>query len=184
MRTVRCSVHLSCHAHPLPHIPLCNACPLPLLCTPPTMHAPTMHTPCHTWTCYACPLPCMPHPAMHASHHATPSAHMPPTTHAPPTPLPHTHTLVDRILDTRLWEHYLSATFPNSLFVYWDSETSIEVTISRITYSEAVLTTSDMFARSLFLPFVHCTQFRPSPSYNLDELMSHQLPTNWSGPKL
>ena len=123
MRTVRYNGHLSCRAHPPATHPTLRCMP------PPT----AMHTPCHTCTCYACLPPCM-----HPSPHMPPSPYMPPTTHALPshTPTTHTHTLVDRILDTRLWKHYLSAIFPNSLFVYWDSETSIEVTISRMTYSE------------------------------------------------
>ena len=89
MHTVRCSGRLSCHA--APH---CHA-------YPPATHAPTMHPP-----------PCMPPPCS------------PPATHAPPPPCmatlpcmlplamhpPHACPPVDRILDTRLWKHYLPAT--------------------------------------------------------------------------
>ena len=107
MRTVRCSVHLSCHAHPLPHIPLCNACPLPLLCTPATMHAPTMNTPAthgpvmHA-PCHACPtLPCMP-PTMHPLQHTCPPPHM-----LPPHPY-HTHT--------PLWTEFLTHACENITF--------------------------------------------------------------------
>ena len=61
----------------------------PLPCTPPTMQAPTMHTPCH-----ACPLPCMP-PAMHAPPPCMPlpPCHTcPPATHAPLPHMPPCHT--------------------------------------------------------------------------------------------
>ena len=63
---------------------------------PPTTHAPcdarppphmppAMHTPSAMHApCHACPLPCMPHYVCHPS--------------------------VDRMLDTHLWKHYLSAT--------------------------------------------------------------------------
>ena len=119
MRTVRCSGHACsplprmhphyhayncCHTCPLPCIPPCHSCPLPctpLLCIPPLPCMPlAMHVPHHTH-----PLPCMPpyrthpvphtHPTMHASCHTHPLPHMLP---------------MDRILDTRLWKHYLSAT--------------------------------------------------------------------------
>ena len=92
MRTVHCIGRLSCHACPLPRMsPLpCTAFPLP-------------HTPCH-----ACPLPCT-HP-----HYAFSLPLTPPATQAPPLPphmpLPCTPSPVDRILDTYLSKHYLSAT--------------------------------------------------------------------------
>ena len=85
IHTVRCSGRLSCHAHPLAmHTPSCHAHPPPAMHAP-AIHAPTMHAPCHTHP-----------PAMHAPHHAH--------------PLPCTPPPVDRIFDTRLWKHYLSAT--------------------------------------------------------------------------
>ena len=78
----------------------------------PAMHPSVMHTPCHTYPSGYVKmrsyymdktgvLPCIP-----PLHHACPTA-------APPH---HAHTLLcippnlDRILDTRLWKHYLSAT--------------------------------------------------------------------------
>ena len=88
MRTIRLSGRLSCHACPMPHIPL-------TMHMPPAMHA---LPPCML-------LPCM--PPTHAPCHTCPPSHMPPS----PMPLAtHAHPLVDRILDTRLWKHYLSAT--------------------------------------------------------------------------
>ena len=85
MRTVRCCGHLSCHT-----------CLLP--CIPPVMHTPHHAHPCHI-PHHTHPLPCMPpchaHPATHAHCHAHPH---------------HAHPPVDRILDTCLWKHYLSAT--------------------------------------------------------------------------
>ena len=112
MRTIHCSgrlschtcplptTHTHCHAYPLPHMPACHTCCLP--CTCPLSHMP----PCHK---------CL--PATHAPCHA----HVPyhtcsPAMHAPPPPTvcvppPATHTpSIDRILDTRLWKHNLSAT--------------------------------------------------------------------------
>ena len=90
MRTVHCSGRLSCHA-----------CPPPMPHMSPAMHAPLPCTPYF----HACPPPHMPPPCMsltmHAPHH-TPIPCTPPTTHALPP--------VDRIPDTRLWKHYLSAT--------------------------------------------------------------------------
>ena len=96
---VPCHTCLPCHAHPR-HTSL------------PTMHAsPAMHTPYH-----ACPLPHNP-PAMHAPCHTSPLPCMPPATHAPchtwPPALHSPHQAsppVDRILDRRLWKHYLSGT--------------------------------------------------------------------------
>ena len=79
------TTHTCCHTYPPLCMPLCHAHPPP---PPHTMHAPH-HTCLH--------LPCMP-TAMH-----TPLPHMPPPTmHATPP--------VDKILDTCLWKHYLSAT--------------------------------------------------------------------------
>ena len=59
--------------------------------------SPTMHA----------PLPQMPSsPTMHTSRHEAPQPpHMPPLPRTPPPNIP-----PDRILDTRLWKHYLSAT--------------------------------------------------------------------------
>ena len=73
----------SCHTRPLAaHV-------LPLPHTPHAMHIPLPHMPpCHAYL-----------PATHA-YHACPQPHLPLTTHTP----------MDRILDTRLWKHYLPAT--------------------------------------------------------------------------
>ena len=109
---------------------------IPVGCVPSTAVAisPATHTPYHA-PLHTHHLPCTP-PAMHTPCHACLPAthvsqpHMPPchaclpTTHAPlPCMSPchkcltaiqaphHAHPpLVDRILDTRLWKHYLSAT--------------------------------------------------------------------------
>ena len=84
MPTVRCSDHLSCQAH-----------------MPPS---PAIHIPCHTHPCHACPPATNALPTMHAPCHTH--------THALPCIPPcHTHPFpLDRILGTRLWKHYLSAT--------------------------------------------------------------------------
>ena len=60
MHTDRCSGCLSCHAHPLPHMPPpCHACP------PPAMHTALPHRApfaMHTSLCHTCPpLPCTHH---------------------------------------------------------------------------------------------------------------------------
>ena len=84
MRTVRCSGHLSCHAHP------------------PAMHSPAMYAPCH-----ACPLSCMPpchtrlpchaHPLPYFPCHTCPLPHMPPTMQSPAThaSLPRVNKITD-----------------------------------------------------------------------------------------
>ena len=103
MGIVHCSGHLSCHKRmPPPR----HTCPLP--CMPPC-HA---YPPCHTHPLgHTCPLPCMPpclaYPLCHACspRHTCPLPCMTPC-HAcslPPAPM-------DRVLDTYLWKHYLSAT--------------------------------------------------------------------------
>ena len=85
MHTICCSGHLSCHTCPMPNMSPTMYTTLPCM-------SPAKHTPCHT-----CPLPCMPStPTTYATCHACPPPHMPPS--------------VDRILDTCLWKHYLSAT--------------------------------------------------------------------------
>ena len=114
------AMHNPCHTCPPPPcMSPCHACPLS--CKPP----------CHAHPCHACP------PAMHtpqpqippAMHAATTDALLPctpPATHAPlpcmsPLPcMPTCHACLnppasspgqkDRILETRLWKHYLSAT--------------------------------------------------------------------------
>ena len=99
MCTVHCSGCFSCYA----------GSPSPP-CTPPTTHAPLpcMH-PCHTCplpcTPPMPPLPCTPLPCMPPATHTPLSCmwHAPSAMQAPPPPL-------NRILDTRLWKHYISAT--------------------------------------------------------------------------
>ena len=71
MCTIRCSGHLSCHTHPLPHIPS-HAHPPPLRMPLPHM-PPTMNVPYH-----ACPPPCIPPSCM-----APTLPHMPPAIPAP-----------------------------------------------------------------------------------------------------
>ena len=116
-RTVRCSGHFSSHgrtpaavaispamdARPLPCMP-------PLPCTPSAMHASLPCTPPATHAPH--PPSCMPS-TTHTTAMHTPCCAWPPAMHAPcltcsprRAPLPS----VDRIIDTRLWKHYLSAT--------------------------------------------------------------------------
>ena len=83
---------LPCHANPLPRMhepcmPPCHACHpathAPLPCTPPSIHAPATHAPCHAHP-HTCPLAC---PHMHAMPpcHVCPLPCMPPATYAAPT---------------------------------------------------------------------------------------------------
>ena len=87
MRTVRCSGHLSCHAHTLPCMPPCHV-------DSHTMHAPR---PCMP-SCHACPLPCMP-PCHTCTLPCTPPYHAHPlpcmlsATHAPTNDTPLCHAL-------------------------------------------------------------------------------------------
>ena len=91
IRTVRCRGCLSCYTR---------------LPTPSTMHAPLRPT---------CPLPHMP-PLLHVPppsplHHACPHYHIcSPSSHTLPSPCIIPPPTMDRILDTRLWKHYLSVT--------------------------------------------------------------------------
>ena len=79
-----------CHACPPPCMPPCHTCWPHHAHTPLCMPACQMHSlPCMTPTmspCFACPC----------------HAHTPPAMHTPPP--------VNRILDTRLWKHYLFPT--------------------------------------------------------------------------
>ena len=105
MRIARCKCHFSCHTchpchvcPPATHAPLPCTAPHPPPCTPPARHPPP-HMPRHAMHA---PLLCMP-PSMH-----TVPPHMPPATHPLPPCMP--PPPVNRILDTRLWKHYLAAT--------------------------------------------------------------------------
>ena len=84
---------------------VCIPCPPPPHMPPathaPAMHAPATHTPCHT-----CPLPHMP-PAMHVACHEHPSE--------------------DRILDTRLWKHYLPATSLRAVNMWYSINLAISL---------------------------------------------------------
>ena len=87
---------------------------IPAECVPSAsvVISPAMHAPCHTYPppC-ACPLPCM--PPMHAPLWCMPPCDACPLSRIPPPPMPLATLsphLVDRILDTCLWKHYLSAT--------------------------------------------------------------------------
>ena len=127
-----CHTSPTTHRHPtLPHMAPCHACTpchaCPLPCMPPTMHAPTMHAPCHACPpllhmppchtcplpfmspchactpCHACPLPCTHPSATHAPLPCMPPCHacLPamhaPAMHAPCQACPPS---VNRITDT------------------------------------------------------------------------------------
>ena len=128
MRNVRCSGRLSCHACPLPCMPLphmasslCMPPPLPhmppLPHTPPSscMPPPPCTPPCHAHLPPATHTPCHANlPAMHAPCHVCPSLpHMPPPLpYMPPFTM---HAFLPGMPpcgqnDRRLWKHYLSTT--------------------------------------------------------------------------
>ena len=143
MRTAHCSGRLSCHAHPLPHMPPATHVPLP--CTPPchacppTTHVPGMHTPPCMPLCHACSLPCSPpwhaYPLCHVCHPATPPPTMPTPCHAcpslcrPPLPCtpPATHAPLSRTSPpvNRITDTFKNITFPQlrlrALISFWYS---------------------------------------------------------------
>ena len=142
MHTVRCSGRLSCHAHPLPlqHTPPVMHAPLPCMplpCTapyhpwPPAMHmlpaihAPLPHMPPATHSpCHACSLPCMP---------------------LPPPCMPCVHApTVDRILNTRFWKHYLSATTVQTVKIWWN-KTVIYCAFSPVWFSFSIKTLNERY---------------------------------------
>ena len=131
MRNVRCSGRLSCHACPLPCMPLPHMASS--LCMPPPLpHMPPLpHTPpsscmppldhAHLRAMHTSPLPhTHTHPAMHTSLPCMSLAMRAHHCHTCPPPLPHMppltmHAFLPRMSpcgqnDRRLWKHYLSPT--------------------------------------------------------------------------